>query len=167
MTIATTLPNVSSTLKKPFEKRIVDPGTAEETSSNGHCRVYTFEDYTESKPASPPRHVGIGDLVKRWEQDSEKRAALEEGRRRIAETCYPDDGDTVRTLRLRKGWSQTRLAEALATSQSHIARIERGTENLTIQTCRKLAAALGLDLNALNQALERQEANITARMQRT
>jgi transcriptional regulator with XRE-family HTH domain len=61
-------------------------------------------------------------------------------------------------LRLRKGWSRTRLAEALRTSQSHVARIERGTENLTIETCRKLAKALDIDLNALDLALRRQEA---------
>jgi transcriptional regulator with XRE-family HTH domain len=91
------------------------------------------------------------------------RAALESGRRWIAEAFYPGDGDTVRTLRLRMGWSQTRLAEALGTSQSHVARIERGTENLAIQTCRKLAAALDIDLNTLDQALKRQEAIVRAK----
>ena len=64
----------------------------------------------------------------------------------------------MRAFRLRKGWSQTRLAEELSTSQSHVARIERGTENLTIETCRKLSTVLGIDLNTLDQALKRQEA---------
>jgi transcriptional regulator with XRE-family HTH domain len=63
----------------------------------------------------------------------------------------------VRALRLRRGWSQSQLAEAIKTSQSHIARIERGTENVTIQTCRRLCAALGIDMNTLDQALRRQE----------
>ena len=64
----------------------------------------------------------------------------------------------MRTLRLRKGWSQSRLAKALETSQSHVARIERGTENLTIETCRKISKALEIDMNTLDQALKRQEA---------
>lgn len=74
-----------------------------------------------------------------------------------AKVDYGEDGDTVRTLRLRKGWSQARLAAELGTSQSHIARIERGTENLTIETCRKLSRALRIDLNTLDRALKRQE----------
>jgi len=64
----------------------------------------------------------------------------------------------VHTLRLRKGWSQARLAAELGTSQSYIARIERGKENLTVKTCRKLSWALGIDLNTLDQMLRRQEA---------
>lgn len=93
-----------------------------------------------------------------WEQDDRRRAALEAGRQWVADAFYSEDGDTVRTLRLHKGWSQARLATELGTSQSHIARIERGTENLTIETCRKLSRALGIDLNTLDQALRRQEA---------
>ncbi|WP_419584454.1 helix-turn-helix domain-containing protein [Thiolapillus sp.] len=98
-----------------------------------------------------------------WEGDAKGRAALEEGRQWVADTFYGEDGDTVRTLRLRKGWSQARLAEALATSQPHIARIERGRENLTIETCRKLTRAWEIDLNTLDQALKRQEAIAQAR----
>jgi transcriptional regulator with XRE-family HTH domain len=60
-------------------------------------------------------------------------------------------------LRLRKGWSQARLAAEIGTSQPHVARIERGTENLAIGTCRKLCAALDIDLNTLDRALRRQE----------
>jgi transcriptional regulator with XRE-family HTH domain len=96
-------------------------------------------------------------LVSEWEKDDKRRAAIEDARRWAADTFHSEDGDTVRTLRLRRGWSQVRLAEELGTSQSHIARIERGTENLAIETCRKLAHALEIDLNTLDQALKRQE----------
>jgi len=90
---------------------------------------------------------------------------LEEGRRWVARTFYGEEGDTVRTLRLRKGWSQTRLAEALGTSQSHVARIERGTENLTIETCRKLGMVLDVDMNTLDAMLRRQEVLARAKQQ--
>ena len=100
-----------------------------------------------------------------WEQDEEWHAAMAEARYWIADQFYAEDDDTVRTLRLRKGWSQNRLAEALGTSQSHVARIERGTENLALETCRKLCDALGVDMNALDLALRRQEA--IARAKRT
>ena len=48
-------------------------------------------------------------------------------------------------------------AKALGTSQSHVARIERGTENLAIETCRRLCGVLGIDMNTLDQSLRRQE----------
>ncbi|MFB1488914.1 MULTISPECIES: helix-turn-helix domain-containing protein [unclassified Thiocapsa] len=163
MTQAIPSASASSAPIKSYEKVVGQPGTAVETSSNARCQIYTFEDYAVPKAKAPARHVTIGDLVECWEQNPEKRAAIEEGRHWVAETFYPGDGDTVRTLRLRKGWSQTRLAEALGTSQSHVARIERGTENLAIQTCRKLAAALDIDLNTLDQALNRQEAIVRAK----
>jgi len=83
---------------------------------------------------------------------------LEEARQWVADTLHVEDGDTVRTIRLRKGWSQTRLATEISTSQSHVARIERGTENLAVGTCRKLCSALEIDMNALDKALRHQEA---------
>ena len=143
---------------KSFERVISPPGTAEETTSRTRCQVFAFDNYAVAPTQVPAKHRSIRDLIGQWETDEKKRVALEEGRRWIADTFHGDDGETVRSLRLRRGWSQTRLAEAMATSQSHVARIERGTENLTIETCRKLSAALGIDLNTLDLALKRQEA---------
>jgi len=131
---------------------------AVETTSRTRCQVFVFEDYTALQPQAPAEHTTISQLMGKWEQDDQRRVALEAGRQWVADTCYGEDGDTVRTLRLHNGWSQTRLAEELGTSQSHVARIERGTENLTIETCRKLSRALGVDLNTLDRALKRQEA---------
>ena len=106
----------------------------------------------------PENYLSIDDLVSEFESDEETSVALERGRRWVADAFYDDNGDTVRTLRLRKGWSQTQLAVALATSQSHVARIERGTENIYIATCRKLCKALEVDMNTLDESLQRQEA---------
>jgi transcriptional regulator with XRE-family HTH domain len=83
---------------------------------------------------------------------------LAEARTELSEELLLDGASTLRTMRLQKGLSQTKLAAMLGTSQSHVARIERGTENVSIQTCRKLREALGVDMNALNEALLRQEA---------
>lgn len=158
MTQTTPLASASSAPTKAFEKIFSQPSTALETTTHTRCQVFAFEDYTPPRPSAPANHTSISQLVGEWEQDDKSRAALEEGRRWVADTFYGKDGDTIRTLRLRKGWSQARLAEELGTSQSHIARIERGTENLTIETCRKLSRALAIDLNTLDQVLKRQEA---------
>ena len=104
----------------------------------------------------------VSDVIADWEQNPQRRAAMEEARRWAA-TALGDDGDTVRTLRLRKGWSQARLASEISTSQSHVARIEAGTENVSVDTCRRLAAALAVDMNALDQALRQQESRAQAK----
>jgi ribosome-binding protein aMBF1 (putative translation factor) len=162
MTTATQSLSASSGPTKGFERIFGDAGQA--TSCNA-CQVYSIEDFAPAPAEAPPRHSTIDALVSEWEQDEGGRAALVEGRKWVADAFFAEEGDTVRSLRLRKGWSQTRLAEELATSQSHVARIERGTENLTIETCRKLARALEIDLNTLDQALVRQEAIARAKQQ--
>lgn len=155
MTQSTPSVSASSAPTKSFEKVFGETGTA---TSRTRCQVFAFESFTAPRPQAPAKYSSISQLATEWERDADGRAALEEGRQWVADAFYGEDGDTVRTLRLRKGWSQARLAEALATSQPHVARIERGTENLTIETCRKLSRALGIDLNTLDQALKRQEA---------
>lgn len=148
----------SSAPTKSFERVISQPGTAVETTSRTRCQVFAFDAYAAAPLQVPAKHTSIRDLIGQWETSDKKRGALKEGRRWVADTFYGDDGETVRTLRLHKGWSQIRLSEALGTSQSHVARIERGTENLSIETCRRLSAVLGIDLNTLDLALKRQEA---------
>ena len=47
--------------------------------------------------------------------------------------------------------SQADLASAIGMQQPHIARIEKGNNCPTLQTCRRLAAALDVDMNTLNE----------------
>lgn len=79
-------------------------------------------------------------------------AALEAARRRIADKL-PGSKITLAKLRLRRGWSQKRLAEAIGTSQPHIARIENGRDNVLLSTANELARALGVTLDEINIAL--------------
>ena len=165
MTPTTRSADVSSAPTHRFERTFGQPGVAVGTTTPTRRPVFVFEDYTTPPPPAPARHQTIEQLMSEWEQDEEWHAAMAEARHWIADQFYAEDDDTVRTLRLRKGWSQNRLAEVLGTSQSHVARIERGTENLALETCRKLCDALGVDMNALDLALRRQEA--IARAKRT
>lgn len=154
----TSLLVASSQRTKTFEKRIVAPGmTVDATSAVQPCVVFRLDDYAIPKVETPAHHKSINDLVGKWSKDETRRAALEQARRWVADSFHSEEGDTVRMLRLRKGWSQAQLAAELGTSQPHVARIERGTENLTIDTCRRLCTALGIDMNTLDAALRRQE----------
>lgn len=81
---------------------------------------------------------------------------LAESRASIAEALYPDDGITLKALRLKAGLTQTQLAAALETSQPHIARMEAGRQEPVMSTCRKLGAVFGVSLDVISAALERQ-----------
>lgn len=154
--------NAFSKPTRPFERHL---GVAHEaTSPPVGCKVYSIEAYTQPLTNVPAKHTAIGDLAVRWNQNEERQQYMQDARRWLVDTFHADEGDTIRTLRLRKGWSQARLAEEIGTSQSHIARIERGTENLAIDTCRRLTRALGVDMNTLNDALHRQEAIAQSRV---
>jgi UDP-N-acetylglucosamine 1-carboxyvinyltransferase len=55
-------------------------------------------------------------------------------------------GSLVRDARRHRGLTQQQLADRLGTSQSAVARIEQGGQNLTLELLGRLSAALGSEL---------------------
>ncbi len=53
---------------------------------------------------------------------------------------------TIITERMKRGWSQTDLAQAIGSRQPVISRLERGEGNPSLQTLQKIARALDLSL---------------------
>ncbi len=53
---------------------------------------------------------------------------------------------TIISERLKRGWSQTQLAEAIGSQQPVISRLERGEGNPSLQTLSRIAKALDLSL---------------------
>lgn len=106
----------------------------------------------------PARHHTVAEIVERFSRDPKRRRAIEQGRRWLAKVLSKDEGKTVRTLRLGKGWSHERLASELGTSVYHVVAIERGKAELSLDTCRRLCSALDVDMNALDAALHRRGA---------
>jgi transcriptional regulator with XRE-family HTH domain len=51
-------------------------------------------------------------------------------------------GDTVRALRLKRGWSQDLFADKSGLNRAHVGEIERGESNVTIQTLKTIADTL-------------------------
>jgi transcriptional regulator with XRE-family HTH domain len=62
-------------------------------------------------------------------------------------------GDTVRTLRTAKGWSQDVFADRSGIHRADIGAIERGERNITLRTMRTIADTLGVKIADLVKGL--------------
>ncbi len=58
-------------------------------------------------------------------------------------------GRNLRVARLRKGMTLAELAEAVGTSVPYLSQVENGEKNVTLDTMRKLAAAIGQDVRTM------------------
>ena len=76
----------------------------------------------------------------------------------------PDDlqaifGQNVRIARLKRGLTQVEVADATGMSLTYVSKIENGEKNVTLDTMKKLAVVLDLDLGRLfRQAPPQEEA---------
>lgn len=118
------------------------------------AQVIPFIAPTPVEAPIPPGYTTIDEIVAKFERDPAMREELLDARRWVADTVLAGKPVTMRTLRLRRGLSQAQLAEAIGTQQPHVARIERGQADPQLDTCRRIAHALGVDLNMLDQALQ-------------
>lgn len=158
MTDTTQSLNVSYEPTESFDAPADDVTTQTQTSK---CQILNYVERVPAVDPTPERNVEVGELIARWEADPEKGGAIASARRQLAETLFVEEPTSVRTLRLRMGLSQQQLADQIGTSQSHIARIERGANCLHLDTFRRLASALRVDLNTLGAALiDRRDAQI-------
>lgn len=100
--------------------------------------------------------IDIDDLIEEDERDPLKRPYLEAGSRLIAER-YSEHIRGLAALRMKRGWSQRTLAEAIGVKQPHIARLELGHNDPSLSTMRKLATALGVSVEHIAHELEAQQ----------
>lgn len=138
------------------------------TPTSETARASKFTPFVATRPAdilqfiapaparvpAPPGYKTMDEIVASFERQPAMRKELSDARRWVTETVLVGKRVTMRTLRLRKGLSQAQLAEAIGTQQPHVARIESGQADLRLETCRRIAHELGVDLNTLDQALQ-------------
>lgn len=104
-------------------------------------------------PELPAGGIDIDDLAAEFERDPEAHGALQEARRWVSETFYTESPPSLSRLRLDRGLSQRQLGNLAGTTQSHIARIEKGTCDPQASTVKRIAVALGLPSSAVLDAL--------------
>lgn len=123
------------------------PGIVETTS--------TFESYLlalREEAASAKKAVDIDSLVAEEEKDPIKAKLLAEARGWVTDTLCKGE-HSLKTLRLSKGMSQSQLAQALGTSQAHIARLEAGDPDPRLSTLRRLADVLEIPIDEIVAAV--------------
>lgn len=91
----------------------------------------------------------IDDLVSTIQQQEGGEARLQRARQRLSSMLAAKQPQSIRTMRLNAGLSQTQLAELTGLSQPQIATIERPISNPTIDTLKKIAEALGVRVSAV------------------
>lgn len=82
---------------------------------------------------------------------------MAEARSWLANEVLVEEGDTLRTLRLRKNLNQTQLAALLGTTQAQVARLEKGNTDPLRSTCKKLREVFEISADQLEEILDRQE----------
>jgi len=126
-----------------------------ESSSTGG-KIYVAE-FTPPQSKLAQKHTEFDDLLAELERDPKSAEELAEGARWVGKEFYSGDGLTIKTARLRKGYSQQQLATILGTSQPHIASIERGQKEIYLSTAVKLCEVLGVSLEDLPAMIRQQE----------
>jgi len=78
-----------------------------------------------------------------------KNKALKDKRVKAEYEALGTEYEVIKTIinqRIKRGWSQKKLAEAIGSRQPVISRLERGGANPSLQTLQRIAKALDLSL---------------------
>lgn len=100
--------------------------------------------------------LNIDDYVAQLERDPEWADELKHARQELAGQL--DGVRTLAAMRLARGLSQRELAERVGASQPQVARLEQGKGNPEVATLRKLARELGVRIDEVLLAFEKQQA---------
>ena len=112
-------------------------------SSTPKVELYLVSTSSVVTPQTIPGAIGIGQYAERHSGDARREAALSRARKAAVESLAISP---LAQLRLQAGLSQSALAQAAETSQAYIARCEGGQHDPGTATLEKLAAALGIPI---------------------
>lgn len=101
------------------------------------------------------KELSVAEMFAQLESsDSRAAAATELGTKWVAQAFLPAHHNGLAALRMRAGLSQRALAQRLGVTQPQIAKWEKnGEPNMQLNTIKKLALALSVDLSKLIEIL--------------
>jgi DNA-binding XRE family transcriptional regulator len=128
-----------------------DPTPSTRTRQIGKIIHASFDPHPPTLPAG---FREVNERIAQLEQREDRKAKLAEARQKVANAFYASQ-TSLAAMRLKKGLSQAALAQLVGTSQSHIARMEKGDDDIRLSTARRLAEALGTDLETVAKSLRK------------
>lgn len=129
-------------MKKTSEHKVVTG-----SHSNIHKVIFTVAQSELAK-----KHNKFAALVKKLETDKASAVELSNARLKIGEQYFSGD-NSLKALRLKAGLSQALLAKKIGGTQPQIATYESGKSEPSLTTSKRLAEALGTDLNGIYIAI--------------
>lgn len=131
-----------------------EPSTSTATEPKGEIVYKEFG----ARPIPLANTVSFESLLGELERDPDMAGRLGNARRNLAKQLHGDRSDTLAAARLAKGMSQSQLAQGAGTTQSYIARIERGQADPSTEMVTRIAGALGIDDMEAFRAIRNQRA---------
>jgi transcriptional regulator with XRE-family HTH domain len=80
--------------------------------------------------------------------------AIGADKKRQTRTQQEAIGAVLTELRVKRGWSQRKLADLLGFDQTHVRQLERGLKSPTLRTLEVFASAFSMDVSDLIEAAE-------------
>lgn len=162
MTLATQESNEFSRLTKtssPERAYVGAPSGA--ATARGQCLVIELDASRKLESTLPPKFKLPSEIVRNYESNPDRRKSLAAARAWLAKQETKEK--SLRSLRLRKGLSQSALAAETGMTQAHIARLESGRVDAQVSTVMRLALALQVKPTTLFQVLAARESRDTVR----
>ena len=126
----------------------------EDIAASTTAKVYFFKSPTLNSSV-PKNFKSLDEVVKRHEAIPSRAAAMVRARKKIASLLAEDKAlTTLAELRLRAGFSQAKLAEALGNSQPSYSLIELGRHDIMLATFEKLVSLLSISRDELAEAMK-------------
>lgn len=124
-------------------------GKTQQSNTASSPALYVVSSTVPDEAVTPDGSISLENFLGEFADDKELQQVLPAKRRALAEALYSDEPETFTFLRLNSGLSQAELAQRAGTTQSYIARIEKGAADPSTAMIERLTRALGIDDAAL------------------
>lgn len=103
-----------------------------------------FYRHINTSVQKPITSIPLDDVFAEFMQDPEFSGMLNESNKKLAKAFYNEE-QSLRSLRLASGLTQSQLADAMETSQAQIAKLENGLSDFRKSTVQKLATIFQIE----------------------
>lgn len=147
---------------KTYSKDTTNTANSAESLGSGSVTTTETVDFHSADRAfyasSEPGLTSLQDILNEFNDAPEEEGMAQEIRKEVAEQYYDEQTQTLTSLRLSKGLSQTEFATKIGRQQPYVSRVETNEagSNLTRSIMKEMCRVLDVDMNTLDMALDNQ-----------